>query len=181
VSALRRWHLAFACGLASSFLAGFVLPDGYSHYMHTPATPHDRVSLVRMHLADSILVAGFAVTLIAAGRLALAAWRRRRWSAVVYPLVVLMNPFQQPIFLEDLDTDLNYRWWARANAPSLMGQTEAEVQAQMGEPTVRVPWTDGGDTDMEWRYAPLPFYCFGSTGQVFFSKGRVRSFEPNDD
>ena len=183
---------AFVIGCLSPILALMVKPPHYSFYMFLPATPEVWFERLRLLTADSLLVLGFIVALLAAIGLAVRGARRRRYVALLCPLVVLANPLQQPIFLESLDTHMNYRMRDRAEQLQIIGKTPKEVRQLFGKAHESGPSTprtidrDGnltwqGDTYTTWEYQPLPVYWMGSRFQVFFVDGKVRNFEANDD
>ena len=160
--------------------------------MFLPSTPETWVGRCRLLAGNSMLVLGFGVALLAAITLAVRGVRHKRYVALLCPVVVLANPLQQPIFLESLDTHMNYRMRDRAEELQIIGKTPDEVRQLLGKAheygasTPRILDRDGkvtweGETYTTWEYQPLPSYWIGSRFQVFFVDGKVRNFEANDD
>src|SRR5450759_3504955 len=84
----------FLAALLSPILALLVKPSCYSLYMFFPATPHTAIGRLRSVAGGIILVSGFAVALLVAVTLAWRGLRRKRYLALLCPIVVLANPFQ---------------------------------------------------------------------------------------
>ncbi|MET0551660.1 MAG: hypothetical protein ABW221_01390 [Vicinamibacteria bacterium] len=155
-----------------------LLPDGYSFFMFQPAMPPSAVGAARLLIANLFLYAAALGAVVAAGRLAVAGFRRGRLAAYAGIALVFAHPLLQPVFFERLDTMLNYRWWEDAKARGVMGKTAEETRQILGDPAS----SEGdGSTRALWRYKPLPFYWLGSTGEVVFERGRAVYLEPNDD
>ena len=178
--------------LFSPIMALFVKPVHYSFYMFLPARPENAIDRVRLITANGILILGSAAAVLGAIVLALRAVRTRRYIGLLCPVLVFLNPFQQPVFFESLDTHYNYQMRDKAEALHIIGKTPSEVRALLGRPirkwseSPRVLDGDGkvtwqGEPYTGWEYQPLPFYWFGSRFQVFFVNGKVRNFEANDD
>lgn len=165
--------VALAVGLLSPIVALFVIPRDYSFYMFYPATPATAFGRFRLAVGDAVLVIGFVVAVLSSmGLLAREnGWRR---AAAVFALaLVAANPFQQPIFLESLDTHMNYRLRDRAEASMIVGKSPEEVRRVFGSPM--------STTTNTWEYQPLSMYWMGSRFQVFFADGVVQGYEANDD
>ena len=188
----RTLWIVFAVATLSPILALAVKPVHYSFYMFLPATPDTVPERLLLIAADIILVAGFIIALIAAAALARRGLREKRLLRVICPVVVLANPLHQPIFLESLDTHMNYRWRDRAEQMGIVGKTPDEIRHLFGKPSYertvtprmidrsgKVTWQ--GETYTGWDYHVLPFYWMGSKFQVFFVDGKVSNFEANDD
>lgn len=185
------WVL-FTASVLSTLLALVVKPFDYSFYMFLPATPHTMIDRFRLLAANIILVIGFVIGLSVAVTLVWRGLRHKRYLRLLSLAVVLANPFHQPIFLESLDTRLNYRWRDRAEQLKIVGKTSEEVRDLLGKPSYewretpktldsagKVTWQ--GETYTGWDYHVLPFYWMGSKFQIFFVDGKVRNFEANDD
>ena len=188
----RTLWIGFAVATLSPIFALTVMPAHSSFYMFLPATPDTLPEQLRVIAADSILVGGFIVALIAAAALAWRGLRERRFLRVICLGVVFANPLHQPIFLESLDTHINYRWRDKAEQMEIVGRTPDEIRRLLGKPSYE--WTESprtidrsgkvtwqGETYTGWDYHVLPFYWLGSKFQVFFVDGKVRNFEANDD
>ena len=173
----RGMWIAFATGSILPFVAVFLKPENYSFYMFFPADPPTLAARIRLTSANVLLASACAVAAMAALWLLAVGLRSRRVHYFLPAIVVFLNPLLQPVFLERFDTYMNYRWWHRASAASLVGKSEEEVRRVLGAPSVVSSFEDG----IEWDYKPLPFYWVGSKGQVFFWNARVSSLEPNDD
>lgn len=184
--------IAFVIGSLSPILALIVNPPHYSFYMFLPATPETWFGRLRLFAGNSLLVLGFIAALLAGIVLAARGVKQKRYLTLLCPLVVLANPLQQPIFLESLDTHMNYRMRDKAEQLQIIGKTPEEVRQLLGKtyeygPSTprtidrkgKVTWE--GETYRTWEYQPLPFYWLGSRFQVFFVDGKVRNFEANDD
>lgn len=185
------WVL-FVAATLSPILGLMVKPAQYSFYMFFPATPPTMAGQLRLVAANITLVAGFIIALLSAATLAWRGIKRRRPLRALLLLVVLANPIQQPIFLESLDTHVNYRWRDRAEEMGIVGKAPDEIRHLLGKPSYE--WTETprvldstgketwkGETYTGWDYHVLPFYWMGSKFQVFFVDGKVRNFEANDD
>jgi hypothetical protein len=170
-----RWLLLAAC--LGPLVALMVKPTNYSFYMFYPARPPSLLERSQLAAANILLGASAAIGVVAALAMAVRGWRQRQWLHTLAPLVVVFHPFLQPVFFERLDTALNYRWYGKAVNASVIGMTEAEVRAVLGEPARILDFPPG----TLWEYDPLPIYFLGSSGQLFFTAGRVRSIDPNDD
>ncbi len=188
----RALWIAFTVATLSPIVALAVKPAQYSFYMFLPATPDTLPERLRLIAADIILVAGFIIGLIAAAALAWRGLREKRLLRVICLVVVFANPLHQPIFLESLDTHMNYRWRDRAEQMGIVGKTPDEIRHLLGKPSYE--WTETprtidrsgkvtwqGEACTGWDYHVLPFYWMGSKFQVFFVDGKVRNFEANDD
>jgi hypothetical protein len=184
--------IVLAVAMLSPILALVVKPAHYSFYMFLPARPDTMPEQLRLIAADIILVAGFIIGLIAAAALAWRGLREKRMLPVICLVVVFANPLHQPIFLESLDTHMNYRWRDRAKEMGIVGKTPDEIRQLLGKPSYewtetprtidrsgRVTWQ--GETYTGWDYHVLPFYWMGSNFEVFFVDGKVSNFEANDD
>jgi hypothetical protein len=123
------------------------------------------------------LVAALVITTASVFHFVIVGCRQRRWPLVLAPLLVLLHPLLQPVFLERLDTELNYRWRDEVVTQHLVGKSEGDVVGALGRPTGARPYGTG----KLWEYKPLPFYWFGSCGQLFFVNGRVQAYDANDD
>ena len=185
------WIL-FVAATVSPILALSVKPPQHSFYMFLPATPDTATGQWRLIAGNIILVAGFAVGLLASATLAWRGLRKKRPLSALCLIVVLANPFHQPIFLEAIDTRANYRWRDRAEQMGIVGKTPEEIRRLIGKPSYE--WTETpktidrtgkmtweGETYTGWDYNVLPFYWMGSKFQIFFVDGKVRNFEANDD
>ena len=188
----RTLWILLAVATFSPIVALAVKPTQYSFYMFEPATPETVPERLRLIIADITLVAGFLLGLIAAATLAWRGLREKRLLRAICLVVVLANPLHQPIFLESLDTRLNYRWRDRAAEMGIIGKTPDEIWHLLGKPsyewtetprtvdrTGKVTWR--GEPYTGWDYHVLPLYWMGSKFQVFFVDGKVRDFEANDD
>lgn len=188
----RTLWIVFAVATLSPILALAVKPAHYSFYMFLPATPDTVSEVLRLIAADIILVAGFIIGLIAAAALAWRGLREKRLLRVICLVAPLANPLHQPIFLESLDTRMNYRWRDKAEQMGIVGKTSDEILYLLGKPSYE--WTETprmidrsgnvtwqGETVTGWDYHVMPFYWLGSKFQVFFVDGKVRNFEANDD
>ncbi len=184
--------IIFITASLSPIFAITVLPPNYSFYMFFPATPNSAFDRFRLTAANAFLILGFAVSLITSIIIVVKGLKGRKYLAVVCPLVVMVNPLQQPVFLESLDTYLNYQWRNRAKAQQIIGKTPVEIVALYGKPirewseAPKVVDRDGmvtwqGEKYTGWEYQPLPFYWCGSRFQIFFVNGKVENFEANDD
>ena len=184
--------LAFVIGVLSPILALMVKPAHYPFYMFFPATPQTWFGRLQLFAGNSLLVVGFIVAFVAAVYLAVRGVRQGHYLALLCPLVVLANPIQQPIFLESIDTHMNYRWRDKAEQLQIIGKTPEQVRQLLGKAHESAPSTprtidrDGnvtwqGETYTTWEYQPLPVYWLGSRFQVFFKNGKASSFEANDD
>ena len=171
------WLVVFAVGALTPVAAILLKPQNYSFYMFGPAVPPTSTDRVWLGAANVLLVVAFVSISIAAVRLGVVAFRERRWGFLLLPVIVLLHPLLQPVFLENLDTYLNRQWRASAEAAGLAGMTESEVRATIGEPASTHPFGAGA----LWVYDPLPVYWFGSSCQVFFKDGHVTYFEANND
>ena len=180
--------VAFVCGMLTPIGAVIVKPMNYSFYVFMPARPPDALDRARLAAADVMLVAGTLVCAAASLALAIQGARSGRLGYMALPMLVLLNPFQQPVFFERLDTYLNFRWLERVEAQGIIGKSPEEVSDLLGTPSLvwSEPARDDGSGGVRpgyttWEYKPLPFYWFGSKGQVFFVNGRVDGVEGNDD
>lgn len=169
----RTLWLAFVAATLSPILALVVKPGGYSFYMFFPATPDTAIGRFRLVAGDAVLVVGFIVAVASAIGLMTQEKGWRRAMAFFALLLVAANPLQQPIFLESLDTHMNYRLRDRAEASKIVGKSKEEVRRLFGTPT--------STTAHMWEYQPLLIYWFGSRCQVFFAGDIVTGFEANDD
>ncbi len=168
---LRQWYVVFAAGLLSPALALAIKPAHYSFYMFDPGTPPTPAMRAALQVADAILVLGCGGAIIAAMWLAVQGVRRRRYGLLLCPVLVLLHPFLQPVFLGPVETRLRHRWFTRAQTLELVGKTPEEVISLLGNPR-RVSRGQGSEI---WRYTYLPGYWFGSSAKILFSQGRVRS------
>lgn len=183
----RAWIAVFAAALWLPFVVIVVKPSDYALYMFFPATPHSAFDRFRLLAANALIIVAAAGGVLSSLSLTFIGIRLRRWTYLLAPLIVALHPILQPVYFESLDTDANYRWYARAKEGRIIGMNPAQVRALLGEPTSQ--WTQEtsrwegkvlpGYT--AWEYQPLPFYLFGSRLQVFFENGRVRNIEANDD
>jgi len=184
--------IIFIVASLSPIIAAMVLPSNYSFYMFFPAKPDTVFDRFRLTAGNMVLVFGFGVSLVAAAILVARGFKQRKYLTFICPLVIFFNPLQQPIFLESLDTYLNYKWRDRAQAQNIIGKTPADILALYGKPIRE--WTEApkvvdrdgkitwqGEKYTGWEYQPLPFYLCGSRFQVFFVNGKVENFEANDD
>jgi len=145
--------------------------------MGLPATPPSAFDRARLLAANGLLVAGLIVSAVAAIGLCVVAARKKQWGYLLFPVLVVLHPLLQPVFLEQLDTHLNYRWYGRVLALDIIGKGEDEVEALIGAPS----WRTTGNGYTIWKYKPLPIYWLGSAGEVVFVEGLVRNIEANDD
>jgi len=188
----KTFLIVFGIGTLSPILALMVKPANYSFYMFLPGTPDTLIGRSMLLAGDILLVIGFALSLVTALVLAVPGLKRGKYLYFLCPVIVLVNPFQQPIFLESLDTYVNNQWGERAAHLKIVGKTPNEIQRLFGNPTCE--WTETprtldragkvtwqGETYTGWDYHVLPFYWMGSKFQVFFVDGKVKNFEANDD
>jgi hypothetical protein len=173
----RRLWIAFAIGSVLPIVAVLLKPQDHAFYMFFPAVPPAIAERARLMLANALLVASSVVAGLAAAMLFVRGVRSKRGRNLLPILLVVLNPFLQPVFFERLDTYMNDLWWHRASAASLIGKSTDEVRRALGPPT-RIHSSDDG---IEWNYKPLRFYWMGSKGQVFFRNERVSSLDANDD
>ena len=163
--------LVVAC--LSPIGALFIKPAHYSFYMFFPATPDSALGLFRLVAGDIALVGGFVVALASAITLTVLAKGWERFIAFLALVIIAAHPLQQPIFLENLDTYMNYRLRDRAESFQIVGKSKEDIRRIFGTPS-----STSANT---WEYQPLPIYWMGSRFQVFFENGVVRGFEANDD
>ena len=177
----------FLVGALSPLLAVLVKPEGYSFYFFFPALPVTITGRLRLVAGNTVLVLGFAVSLIASLALLMRGIRLRKYLYSLPPLLVFANPFQQPIFLESLNDHLNQAWRDRVTSLQLIGKTPDDVRRLLGSPievgvgntradhdTGNVTWH--GEPYTKWYYHPLRVYWVGARCRVFFVNGRVKSF-----
>lgn len=165
--------MLFAVGLLSPIVSLFIKPVDYSFYMFFPARPDTAIGRFRLVAGDAVLVLGFIVAVASAIGLIAHEKGWRRAVAVFALLLVAGNPLQQPIFLESLDTHMNYRLRDRAKESKIVGKSKEEVRRLLGSPTFTTAYM--------WEYQPLLMYWLGSRFQVFFAGDIVAGFEANDD
>jgi hypothetical protein len=177
VSSNRIGLGAFVAALVLPVVAMMVKPTDYSFYMFHPATPDSDADRFRLLIANGVLIAAAVGGALSALWLCVRGVRRRKWLGVLAPVVIALHPLLQPVFLEEADTYLNYRWRDRVGSLGLVGKPPAEVRALLGGPDAIVREA----TYTIWEYKPLPWYWLGSKGQLFFVAGRVRSVDANDD
>ena len=188
----RTLWVLFVSAALSGVIAILVKPPDYSFYMFFPATPPSVAGRLRLVAGDTILVAGFAMSLLAAIALAWRGFKKKQPFRLLCLAVALANPYHQPIFLESLDSYVNYRWRDKAEQLGIVGKTPEEIRTLFGKPSRQ--WTETprildatgketwrGETYTGWDYHCLPLYWMGSKFQVFFVDGKVRNFEANDD
>ena len=148
--------------------------------------------LDRLIAGNIVLVVGFIVALTSAIGLVVKEKRSRRVMAILALVLVAANPLQQPIFLEPLDSYVNYRWRDRSEQLKIAGKTPDEIRNLFGSPSYvwtetpktldsagKVTWQ--GETYTGWDYHVMPFYWIGSKFQIIFVDGKVKNIEANDD
>ena len=114
VPSLKTLWITYAIGSLSPILALIIKPEHYSFYMFFPATPGTFEGRTRLLAADSLLVMGFIIVLLATILLVFKGVKQKRYFVLLCPVVALANPFHQPLFLESLDTHMNYQWRDKA-------------------------------------------------------------------
>jgi hypothetical protein len=174
---IKKSMFWFLLGTFSPILTLIIKPNGYGLYILNHSIPNTLTGQVQMIISESILIIGFIISLITSLLLFKQGIKKKSLLFLV-PVLVFVNPLQQMIYLEPLDTYLNNQWNAKAKRLKITDMTSEQIVKIFGNPD-NIRSLGLGNRTLE--YKPLPGYWMGSHFQIFLNNKKVTGYEANDD